>query len=512
MSLLLEAWREAGRQPSLADLVERFTPEVGREIPIKGLLIRRLEPDRQRLETIAEGTVGPYRPGITPRTQLTPVQVEALAAYGRGGALGGSGTRGVVELIAPCRSAEEALIAPLLDAGSLLGFAVAIGARGCFGSAHEALWQEVAAPLSAGLRSELQRQELMRYRSALEADRQALLSRLGRQEIADAIVGAESGLREVMDRIDRVAATDVPVLLLGETGTGKEVIARAIHNASPRADGPVVRVNCGAIPAGLIDSELFGHERGSFTGAIADRAGWFERADGGTLFLDEIGELPPDAQVRLLRVLQDGTFERVGGRKTRTVDVRIVAATHRDLQSMLLSGTFREDLWYRISVFPIRLPPLRERPADIPALAEHFAWRAGKRLGGSPLAPTSADLELLIAYPWPGNVRELASVIERAVLLGGGHRLEVGAALGVALPTTATGVAVEAPAPRLATLDEAQTRHIVSALVACGGRIEGPKGVAAILDINPHTLRARMRKLGIDWKAYREVEGARRQS
>ena len=199
--------------------------------------------------------------------------------------------------------------------------------------------------------------------------------------MTDAIVGADAGLREVMERIDQVAPTDVPVLILGETGSGKEVLARAIHQRSRRGAGPVVRVNCGALPPGLIDSELFGHERGSFTGATSVRKGWFERADGGTLFLDEVAELPLDAQVRLLRILQDGTFERVGGHKSLKVDVRIVAATHRDLRAMVSQGTFREDLWYRISVFPVDLPPLRERIEDIPPLAAHFASRAGKRLG-----------------------------------------------------------------------------------------------------------------------------------
>src|SRR5690606_14081354 len=206
-------------------------------------------------------------------------------------------------------------------------------------------------PFAALLRANLERHELTRLRAALEEEKRALLSKLDRQEITGAIVGADGGLRGVVDRVAQVAATDVPVLLLGETGTGKEVIAREIHRQSARSDGPVVKVNCGAIPAGLIDSELFGHEGGSFTGAAQDRAGWFERADGGTLFLDEIGELPLDAQVRLLRVLQDGTFERVGGRRTHSVDVRIVAATHRDLHGMIEHGRFREDLWYRISVF-----------------------------------------------------------------------------------------------------------------------------------------------------------------
>src|SRR5690606_31820875 len=297
------------------------------------------------------------------------------------------------------------------------------------------------------------------------------------------------------------------------------------------------RVNCGAITHGLIDSELFGHERGSFTGAEGQRKGWFERADGGTLFLDEIGELPLPAQVRLLRILQDGTFERVGGQRPLTVDVRIIAATHRDLQAMVADGRFREDLWYRIAVFPIAVPPLRERPEDIPALATHFALRAATRFGTPPRIPTPEDMELLVSYSWPGNVRELAAVIERAVILGDGRTLDVATALGAGGPRAArpapageagppasgapaapaaTPVAVApagAPARAAAasqpfpSLDEAMRAHIEAALVRTRGRIEGSRGAAALLRINPHTLRARMRKLGIDWARYRLDDG-----
>ena len=337
----------------------------------------------------------------------------------------------------------------------------------------------------------------MRAREALEADRRALLQRLDRDDLGDALIGADSGLQDVITRAAQVAPTDAPVLLLGETGAGKEVVARAIHRRSRRGGGPIVRVNCGAIPHGLIDSELFGHERGAFTGAIGTRKGWFERADGGTLFLDEIGELPADAQVRLLRVLQDGVFERVGAQRSLRVDVRIVAATHRDLQSMVDAGRFREDLWYRLNVFPITIPPLRARREDIPALAMHFAARAGARIGGKALAIAPEDIEALVAYDWPGNVRELAAVIERAVILGNGKQVAVRAALGSVEDRRSLSSVAE-PVVELVPLNEAMARHIERALRECGGRIEGRGGAAALLRINPHTLRARMRKLGVD--------------
>jgi transcriptional regulator with GAF, ATPase, and Fis domain len=331
--------------------------------------------------------------------------------------------------------------------------------------------------------------------------------RLKRAGLNEAIVGADQGLREVMAAVRQVARSDAPVLILGETGTGKEVVARAVHAHSRRANGPILRVNCGAIPHELIDSELFGHERGSFTGAVGTRKGWFERADGGTLFLDEIGELPLAAQVRLLRVLQDGSFQRVGGERSLNVDVRLVAATNRDLRQAVKAGGFREDLWFRVAVFPIPLPPLRERLQDIPALAAHFCLRAAERLGLPPRMPDAADLALLTAYAWPGNIREFSSVIERAAILGEGRQLEVARALGVSPKFTAPGFA--APAPGLAassataSLEDVTRMHIEAALRQCRGRVEGPFGAARLLELNPHTLRSKMRKLGIEGKRFK---------
>jgi transcriptional regulator with GAF, ATPase, and Fis domain len=272
-----------------------------------------------------------------------------------------------------------------------------------------------------------------------------------------------------------------------------------------------MRVNCGAIPRELIDSQLFGHERGSFTGAAETRQGWFERADMGTLFLDEIGELPLDAQVRFLRVLQDGFIERVGGTKPIRVNVRVVAATHRDLAAMVRENAFREDLWYRIAVFPILLPPLRDRIDDIPALARHFAARAATRFGLAPVMPAASDIDLLQSYDWPGNIRELGAVIDRAAILGNGQTLELATSLGLSGPqrTSMPALAIGNESPpsttgrTIATLDDATRRHIEAALRATRGRIEGPQGAARLLKINPHTLRARMRKLRIDWNAFR---------
>ena len=329
--------------------------------------------------------------------------------------------------------------------------------------------------------------------------------------------GEREGPRGVMELVERAAPADVPILITGETGVGKEVVARAIHERSPRASGPIIRVNCGAIPSELVDSELFGHEKGSFTGAVAARKGWFERADSGTLFLDEIGELPPAAQVRLLRVLQDGTFERVGAQSSLSVNVRIVAATHRDLAQMVATGQFRRDLWYRLGVFPIHLPPLRDRADDIALFARHFAAQAGERLFGAPLVATEADVALLRTHTWPGNVRELAAVIERAALLGGGTSLAIATALEgtpqvedgprapMLLPLLSPAAPDRSAAHRIRTLEEVIVEHIERALLATGGRIEGTSGAAHALGVNPHTLRARMRKLGIDWTRFRSA-------
>lgn len=512
MELLLSIWREVCRHIEIDEAIDRIAQQMADHVPADLILVRRLDLSRALLETVAEGASATKpRVALSRRTAIAPRDLPEMLAWCRAGIV----TRGragspdaLARSIIPAGSGSEYMAGPLLDEPGPIGVLVILGPGGRWSPEHERIVAGLLEPIAVALANDARLHELARLREALEADKRALLSRLDRQDVAEAIIGTEGGLRDVMQRVDQVASTDTPVLLIGETGSGKEVVARTVHAQSRRSSAPIVRVNCGAIPPGLVDSELFGHERGSFTGAVSTRHGWFERADGGTLFLDEIGELPLDAQVRLLRVLQDGTFERVGGNKPITVDVRIVAATHRDLQEMVAQRAFREDLWYRISVFPIHLPPLRERPEDIPMLSAHFARRAGIRLGGAPLALAPRDIELLLAYDWPGNVRELATVIERAAILGNGHRLHVAAALGVAetaqfQPRRLPSVPLESPS-RTVMADEGGRHEIESALLACRGRIEGPFGAAARLGVNPHTLRARMRNLRIEWQLFRD--------
>jgi transcriptional regulator with GAF, ATPase, and Fis domain len=300
-------------------------------------------------------------------------------------------------------------------------------------------------------------------------------------------------LKKVLSSVEKVAATKSSVLILGETGTGKELIARAIHSISQRKDRPLVKINCAALPANLIESELFGHEKGAYTGAMAKRVGRFELAHGGTIFLDEIGELPLELQSKLLRVLQDGEFERVGGSETFKVDVRIIAATNRDLEKSIGAGTFREDLFYRLNVFPIFLPPLRDRKEDIPILANHFiikyAPKDGKKIESIPQITMSA----LQDYGWPGNVRELENVIERGVIISQGSRLK----LGDWLPKK-TAVRMEF---EIATMEEIEKAHILKTLKITDGRVSGEKGAARILGLNPQTLYSRMKRLDITRKA-----------
>jgi formate hydrogenlyase transcriptional activator len=307
------------------------------------------------------------------------------------------------------------------------------------------------------------------------------------------LIGSSTSLKKVLNNVERVAPTDSTVLITGETGTGKELIARAIHNLSPRKNKPLVKVNCAAIPAGLIESELFGHEKGAFTGALMKKMGRFEVADKGTIFLDEIGELPLDLQSKLLRILQEGEFERVGGTQTFKVNVRVIAATNRNLEQLSKTGQYRPDLYYRLNVFPIQLPALRERIGDIPLLAQYcvrkFAANLGKKLERIPERMIAA----LQRYQWPGNIRELEHVIERAVILSDGPELEP---IDWLSPSDHKSSVV-----RTMTLEEMERQHILDVLEHTNWRVSGDKGAAVILGLKPTTLEARMKKLGIERQA-----------
>jgi hydrogenase-4 transcriptional activator len=442
---------------------------------------------------------------IPHRLQLMDGKVERILAWYRTGEArkGRLGRDDLLDALWPARDTHDVWVAPLGREGDHPAVLLLFMREGPPSPEQERSFHQLVEPFTVALDNDQRVHDLKRLNEAEAADKRGLLERLDRQDLNGVIIGADSGLAEVMRKVRLVGSTETPVLILGETGSGKEVIARAIHACSPRHSGPMVRVNCGAIPPGLVDSELFGHERGGFTGAVATRPGWFERADGGTLFLDEIGELTLDAQVRLLRVLQDMTIERVGGTAAIGVDVRVIAATNCALDDLVRVGRFRNDLWYRLSVFPLHLPPLRARQEDIPSLAAHFAAKAGRRLHGWPLVPSTEDLEALLSYDWPGNVRELAAVIERAAILGDGRTLHVRAALGKASVATArqeTPLAEPSSFPRLV---EVMRAHIEKALERSRGQVEGQAGAAALLGMNPHTLRARMRKLGIRWARFR---------
>ncbi len=514
--LLLDVWREACRHIEITHSTGTIAGFLAPHIPIERILVRRIDPLRNYVETVAVGPSPPERCLGDARHECQPGKMEAILCWCRAGKVVQGHDRTAGELpsaILPGPMRADVLAGPLALPDDRFGVLLLVARPGAvFEPQHVALTQVLLEPFAAALENDRHVAEMAALREAAEADKRSLLKRLGREKLGDTIVGIGSGLRAVMERVELVSKSDVPVLIFGETGSGKEVVARAIHNGSPRAQRPFIRVNCGAIPHELIDSQLFGHEKGAFTGAIETRQGWFERADGGTLLLDELAELPLAAQVRLLRILQDGWLDRVGGQRPISVDVRIVAATHRDLPAMVAAGQFREDLWYRLAVFPIVIPPLRERREDIPELARHFARRAATRFGLYPAEPTPEDIELLISYAWPGNVRELATVIDRAAILGDGRQLEVGKSLGVPTSPIAAAVpgAVEPPLARpvsakeIVPLDDVIRRHIELALAATGGRIEGPRGAAKLLKINPHTLRGRMRKLGIDWKEFRE--------
>lgn len=364
--------------------------------------------------------------------------------------------------------------------------------KGIYTQTHARRLLEVHDPFAIAMSNALKHRELMQLKDML-ADDNRYLNRELMQLSGDHIIGQDGGLKWVMEQVAQVAPGESPVLLLGETGVGKEMIANAIHGASPRKEGPFIKVNCGAIPESLMDSELFGHEKGAFTGAFERKRGLFERADGGTIFLDEIGELPMAAQVRLLRVIQHREIDRVGGRQPVRVAIRVVAATHQDLEGMIAAQQFREDLWFRLNVFPILIPPLRSRPSDIPDLIHHFIHRKAKALKLFRIPSIAmGEIDRLMTYPWRGNVRELENLVERALI-----RHKGGMLFFEEMPATPVVYPATKSASEDMDLNRAMAAHIRKALTMTGGKIHGPGGSAELLNINPSTLRNRMKRLGI---------------
>jgi formate hydrogenlyase transcriptional activator len=355
-------------------------------------------------------------------------------------------------------------------------------------------------------------EEINALKIRVEAENVYLQEEILREHNFDEIVGNSPALLDLLRKVEIIAPTAASVLLYGETGTGKELLARAIHSRSPRSARAMVTVNCGAIPSGLVESELFGHVKGAFTGALQNAIGRFELADGSTLFLDEVGELPPETQVKLLRVLQEGEFQSVGSSRTKKVDVRTIAATNRNLEEDVRAGRFRSDLFYRLNVLPLRVPALRERRADIPELVLFFLERACQKFGRKIMSVSQETMKHLAAYEWPGNIRELQNVIERGVVLCRGSVLAMSHDLLPVVETTAlatqSAVANIANKPSISSsqanrskvlrsLEVIEKEHILRVLDSTGGIIDGPNGAAQILALHPSTLRARMKKLHI---------------
>ena len=407
------------------------------------------------------------------------------------------------------------IVVPLIVRGKSIG-TLNLGSQRPmeYGEPEAELLQEVANQLALAIENMREYEEIGRLKAQLERENIYLREEILGEHNFEEIVGSSTALTVVLQTVDRVAPTDTTVLILGETGTGKELVARAIHSRSARHKHPLVKVNCGAIAAGLIESELFGHVKGAFTGALERRTGRFELADRGTLFLDEVGELPLEMQVKLLRVLQEQEFEPVGSSRTVKVDVRVIAATNRNLEDEVAAGRFRADLYYRLNVLPIHVPPLRERQADISQLVMFFIQRHAKRIGRTVEGVSRESMDRLTRYRWPGNVRELENVIERALVLSRCSVLDVGRDFLPAQPAETPAPAMTQVVPMPAepaipaatgTLEDIERAHIAATLERTGWVIEGPRGAARILDMHPNTLRSRMKKLGLQRAARHDI-------
>jgi formate hydrogenlyase transcriptional activator len=512
--LLLSVSEAANARLDLAGVLEAVMELLEPLVPLDAMAVAQVDGDRIRPHGIHVRGLE-RRAGEAPAETLARaggLPADAAPAIGQGFLLRNTGTAHVgqtgrayvcQDVEAERRFAEDERLrsfgfrayvrTPLFVRGRLIG-SVAFARRTTipFGEEEVQILEEVSRPIASAVANSLAYEQIAGLKNQLQAENVALREEIDERFMFEEIVGSSRALRQLIASIEKVAPTDSTVLITGETGTGKELIARAIHRRSKRATRAMIAVNSAALPAGLVASELFGHERGAFTGALQQRTGRFELAMGGTLFLDEVGDLPPDVQGALLRVLQRGEFERVGGTRTLTTDARLIAATNRDLQRAVAGGGFRSDLFYRLNVFPIAVPPLRERREDIPVLVEYFVGRHAKRQGKKFERIDRRTMDLLTGYDWPGNVRELENVLERSVILAEGGTLRVdGSVLGAGDP----------PATRESggsTLREQEKQAIEQALRAARGRVAGPAGAAARLGIPATTLESKIKRLGID--------------
>ena len=439
--------------------------------------------------------------GGTLRSEKIPIpphlrpRLEEFADYPRVRLLADASQDEIVRLIAEKEGWPDSsfVVGRLIVDNTFIGsFIVRTKGKAKYRSRDIDLWSSLNEPAAIALANSRKYLELIRLKELLTDDNRFLQDEL-QKRFDEQIVGAEFGLRDVMHQVLRVAPSASPVLLIGETGTGKELIANSIHKLSPRNRGPIIPVNCGAIPDSLIDSELFGHEKGAFTGAITQKRGKFERANGGTIFLDEVSELPANAQVRLLRVLQEKEIERVGGSSLIRVDIRVISATNKDLKKLVEKGSFRDDLYYRLAVFPISMPALRERREDIPALVEHFFLKKSREMGlrHTPKLSKTA-LEIMMEYNWPGNVRELSNVVERAVILYGETPIPVEDIPALLMKKETLGESVMRD-EKDQTLNAVESAYIRRVMKMTGGKVEGRNGAASILGLKPSTLRNRMK-------------------